>query len=103
VLLVVAALILGRHFFENREAEEIPVSIPPTAISKPITKREAGIYLTAGVRAGRVIEGSVLEFVEGSSSNADEPRKISDVEKGCFETDLDQGHKLTWNDIGRCP
>ncbi|HEX4965769.1 MAG TPA: CHAT domain-containing protein [Thermoanaerobaculia bacterium] len=103
VLLGIAALIWGRQFFRSGEAEKTPASTPATVISTPITTREAGIYLTAGVRAGDVIDSSKLELVEGSSSNSNEPRKIGDVEKGCFETDLEQGHKLNWKDIGVCP
>jgi len=100
VLLGLAASMLGRRFFGHGEAGEPAKQVPASTVAP---KREAGIYLTARVRAGDVIDSSVLELVGGSPAHPDEPRTINDVERGCFETNLDRGHKLTWSDVGRCP
>ncbi len=64
--------------------------------------REAGVYLTTQVQAGEKVTESTVEAVEGEVPATDAPRTLLHALDACFTTDLDQGHKLTWDDLSRC-
>ena len=64
--------------------------------------REAGVYLTTQVQAGEKVTESTVEAVEGEVPATDAPRTLLHALDACFTTDLDQGHKLAWDDLSRC-
>jgi hypothetical protein len=87
---------------QGRRGEHAGAPAPAAVSRPPIPVREAGIYLKARVHEGELIRSAALDIVEGASSHADRPLHLADVLTGCFATDLAPGHKLVWDDIGRC-
>jgi hypothetical protein len=69
------------------------------AAQAPVTRKEAGVFLTVQVRAGEKITRDQLEVVGGARPDSDEPHELSEVLGGFFETGLDRGHKLSWQDL----
>jgi len=65
---------------------------------------EPGAYLARDVLAGDAITAAALEHVEGDTPQLDDrPLDFAaHLRGGCFVRNLSEGHRLSWDDIGRC-
>jgi hypothetical protein len=104
-LLGLAVFVATRFIPGNGEGEgQAPEpDLQEQVIPEPAVLREAGVYLTTGVKAGVKITTTTLELVEGESPELDEPRTLNDVIGFCATTDLESGQKLSWNNLTSCP
>jgi hypothetical protein len=105
-IVLLLAAVWGIDHARRRGGERPAEPAAATGASPKPAQRENGVYLRAAVQARSEVRESLLEVVLSSSSNADAPRTLNDVLPGgasaCFAADLEQGHKLTWDDISNC-